>query len=227
VAAKFDGILGMGFPGLAVLDVIPPFNTMVNQGIVDPVFSFWLNRDPEAELGGEMILGGSDPAFYEGDLIYVEVDSNPGYWKVTMEGIMLENEAMGCTGSCVAIVDTGSSLLVGPVDQVHTINRRIGGLELVPGTGEYFLDCNKIDTLPDIDFMLGGQAFTLGPHDYVLEITQAGQTQCISGFMGLDFPPQMSDWWILGDVFIGKWYTEFDMGNERVGFAKAVANPAP
>ena len=65
-----------------------------------------------------MILGGSDPAFYEGDLTYVEVDSNPGYWKVTMEGIMLENEAMGCAGSCVAIVDTGSSLLVGPVDQV-------------------------------------------------------------------------------------------------------------
>lgn len=28
---RFDGILGMGFPGLAVLDVMPPFNTMVNQ----------------------------------------------------------------------------------------------------------------------------------------------------------------------------------------------------
>ena len=67
-----------------------------------------------------MILGGSDPAFYEGEMTYVDVDSSPGYWKVTMEGIMLGGEAMGCSGSCVAIVDTGSSLLVGPVDQVNT-----------------------------------------------------------------------------------------------------------
>ena len=40
-----------------------------------------------------------------------------------MGGIMLDNEALGCTESCTAIVDTGSSLLVGPTDQVHNINR--------------------------------------------------------------------------------------------------------
>ena len=92
------------------------------QGVVDPVFSFWLNRDPEAEVGGEMILGGSDPAYYEGEMIYVDVDSNPGYWKITMEAIVdtTDDEIMGCVGSCVAIVDTGSSLLVGPTEQVHT-----------------------------------------------------------------------------------------------------------
>ena len=95
---RFDGILGMGYPSLAVLNVMPPFNTMVEQGLVEPVFSFWLSRDPEAELGGEMILGGSDPAFYEGEMTYVDVDTNPGYWKITMDAIVLDGDTMGCDG---------------------------------------------------------------------------------------------------------------------------------
>jgi len=223
VAGRFDGILGMGFPQIAVLGVIPPFNTMVNQGLVEePVFSFWLNRDPDAELGGELILGGSDPNFYEGEVTYVPVERE-GYWQINMDGMMMEGETVGCDGGCTAIVDTGSSLLVGPTAQTDKINRAIGGVELIPGTGQYQIDCNAIDSMPDIDFMLGGQPFTLTGRDYVLSITQLGQTQCISGFMGMDLP--MGDWWILGDVFIGKFYSEFDMGNSRVGFAQAVKMP--
>lgn len=219
IAARFDGILGMGFPQISVLGVTPVFNNMVDQGVVEaPVFSFWLNRDPTADIGGELILGGSDPLFYEGEMTYIPVQRE-GYWEVAMDSLNSGDSTVGCTGGCTAIVDTGSSLMVGPTKETNAINKMIGGKEIVPGTGQYMIDCGSISSLPEIAVVLGGREFVLTGKDYVLQISQFGQTQCISGFMGLDMP--MGPWWILGDVFIGKFYSEFDLGNSRVGLATA------
>lgn len=59
---------GMGFPMIAVTGAPPPFTQMVNQGLVDqPVFSFWLNRDPSSDEGGELVLGGVNPSRFTGE----------------------------------------------------------------------------------------------------------------------------------------------------------------
>lgn len=62
---------------------------MVEQGLVkEPVFSFWLNRNPDEEQGGEIVFGGVDPAHFKGKHTYVPV-TRKGYWQVSYQNICL------------------------------------------------------------------------------------------------------------------------------------------
>jgi len=218
IAAKFDGILGMGFNTISVNKLPTVFDNMVEQKLVDQaVFSFWLNRNPEDSNGGQLVLGGVDESLYTGEINYLPV-SKKAYWQVSMDGMTVGGDSnMACKGGCEVVMDTGTSLIVGPKEQVNAINKAIGA-KIIPVTGEGIVDCAKIPDMPTIEFQLGGKKYALTGEDYILKVTQGPVTQCLSGFAGMNTPNGLM---ILGDVFLGKYYSVYDVANSQVGLATA------
>ncbi|OLP88390.1 Lysosomal aspartic protease [Symbiodinium microadriaticum] len=209
ILGKFDGILGLGWDSISVGHVKTPMKALVESGkLPKPIFAFYLgNNQP-----GELLFGGVDPKHYSGDFSFVPL-SSATYWQIKLDAVKLGSDSVSSVKS--AIVDSGTSLLAGPKDDVAKIAAKLGAKSILGK--EYVVDCSA--KLPDLTFTLGGKDYTLSQPDLILQ--QSG-SQCILGLTGIDVPAPRGPLWILGDVFMRKYYVQFDWGQQRLGFAKAV-----
>ena len=64
----------------------------------------------------QFVLGGSDPNHYTGDFTYAPL-TRLGFWQFEMEGLRVGGLDV-CRGGCQAIADTGTTVIIGPPDQV-------------------------------------------------------------------------------------------------------------
>ncbi|NXO11127.1 CATE protein, partial [Oriolus oriolus] len=219
VDAAFDGILGLAYPSLAVDGVTPVFDNMMAQNLVElPIFSVYMSSNPDSLQGGELLFGGFDTSRFTGTLNWVPVTQR-GYWQIQLDNIQLDGTVTFCANGCQAIVDTGTSLIVGPTKEIKELQNLIGAVSV---DGEYAVECSNLDAMPDLTFTISGLPYTLSAQAYTLVEDGDGATFCISGFQGNDIPPPTGPLWILGDVFIRQFYSVFDRGNDLVGLAPAV-----
>lgn len=203
LAAQFDGILGLAFDTISVNHVEPIFYAMVRQKLIeDASFSFFLTKEA-GQAGSELVIGGVDPAYAKSEFKYYDL-AMENYWFINMTGLSIGDYST--QDNLHAIVDSGTSVIVGPKDIINKMTAQL------PAT----LDCSKMDTYPDLTFTLGQDEYVLKPAEYILNVEN---TVCQLGLIAMDLPPQLGNAFILGDSFMKTYYTHFDMANKRVGFA--------
>ena len=209
LTSKFDGILGLGFSSISVKNYPTVFDKIQQQKLVDPSFSFYLTSKPGAD-GSELIFGGVDSKYYTGEFTYHNLIEE-SYWLIKGDKFTLNGKDYG--SDLRFIVDSGTSAIVGDKDLFSDVVNQI----------PQAVDCDKIDSLPNVSFWIDGKEYVLTPQMYVLKVKVLWMTQCMSGLMTMDFSKTRlgKGAVIQGDIFMRQYYSHFDYGNKRVGFAKA------
>ncbi|XP_063301199.1 cathepsin E-like [Pelobates fuscus] len=220
VHGQFDGVLGLAYPALAVANATPVFDQIVKENLVSQeIFSFHLVKDADSHYGGELIFGGVDNSLFKGPLHWVPV-TEKRYWQIRIKNIKVQGKVQFCHNGCEAIVDSGTSLITGPSLQIQQLQNLMGASPAL--YGEYILDCAQISRLPSITFTIGNRDYTLTPDQYIIQERTSISSLCLTGFQPMDISTSHGPLWILGDIFMSKFYCVFDRKHDRIGFGKSV-----
>ncbi|XP_059509342.1 gastricsin-like [Stegostoma tigrinum] len=212
--APFDGILGLAYPRLAAGGSTPVFDNMLKDNLLEePLFSVYLGRDPNSQDGGEVLFGGIDDGLYSGQLQWAPVIQEV-YWNIAIQGVLINGNPFFCSQGCQAVVDTGTAVIAVPYEYFRTLLQEVGASY---ENDEFVVNCDYIADMPPLTFVINGAEFTLSPSAYVLQ----DDGYCTVGVEPTYLAPPTDDGplWILGDVFLRSFYSVFDRGNNRIGFA--------
>lgn len=201
---KFSGILGLGYPSLAayngttILDSIMS-NKLLKRNIVSFYYSYNENTD------GQVTFGYIDESKYSGDLKYYDVIEQH-YWTIKLDDILYDGKTLGfCKNGCKAVIDTGTTLISGPTVELYTL------LSMIPVEN----DCIGLNFAKNLTFVFNNDSYTLNPYEYI----NISNSTCQALMMPLDINKSNIPTWILGDVFLQKYFTVFDRDLNKVGFA--------
>lgn len=212
--ASFDGVFGLGFDNIATGEATPPFYNLLADGALHrPFFSLWLNGTDDTDRSGELILGGVDRGRFEGQVTFSPV-IRKGFWEVTLQRFSVGEERFAYRRH--AAIASGSTLITVPMLDCHRIHR---ALRLMKATedGRHTIPCSLVSSLPPITLTFGGREMPLHPNDYIVH----WRGECMSAIVGHDIGSPNGPIWVLGTVFLRSYYTVFDMGRNRVGFARS------
>ena len=231
-SSDFDGLLGLAWPmgrdRSFVESIIP---TLYQQGkIGQNLFAMYLTPDGS---GGEMSIGEIDTTRYVGSISWLPLIEE-AWWTIAVTSIKAGSRSVS-SGTGTAIVDSGTTLMIGPDDEVDAMISAIQSLTQAStyydaSADMYYLSCSNAAALPTLNFTLMGADykeyfFTLSGEAYVLNTISTNPNRCYialskSGSLSGGSPVD----WILGDPFMRAFYSIYDYSQTRIGLAVAAGS---
>ncbi|CAJ0588958.1 unnamed protein product [Cylicocyclus nassatus] len=213
-----DGILGLGWPALAVDAVVPPMQNLLST-LDQPLFTVWMDRKLTLSSGGNAGLityGAIDTTNCQKQVNYVPLSAET-YWQFPITGFSIGGFSENKRDQVIS--DTGTSWIGAPTSVINGIVKQTGAV--YDNLNElYTVACSAQKTLPDLVFTINGVTYNVPSVEYVLDL-QLGNGKCALTFFSMGaggFGPT----WILGDTWIRTYCNIYDIGQKRIGFAKAI-----
>ncbi|KAI9268596.1 aspartic peptidase domain-containing protein [Helicostylum pulchrum] len=250
-----NGIFGLGHPALTTSAVkYEPFLfQLAKQGMIDDaIFSISMGSMSDEGWSGEMMIGGTNPNKYSGEIEYAPVMSDSTYWMVggksiqilkrdTVDEIVLNSTFDGVRGM---IIDTGTTLTYVDHELAEEIVREVAGREennvaLDHMSGTFIINC-QAPHLNDrsVDYSVkiileNDVTLNIPVKDLIIPLdgkTVQESTQCMFGIApwmktGTSDKMNKKGWILIGDSVLRSTYLVFDMKQNRIGFAKPLIVP--
>ncbi|KAK0518988.1 hypothetical protein OC835_007677, partial [Tilletia horrida] len=194
-----EGIAGMSFSSISRLGGPPFYQTIFDQGgMPKNVFGFGL------WTSGARLDLGAIPARYKDKLVYSPVDDSKGWWSTTFQ-------ITGLPGIQTGVIDTGTTLIVGPREAVRTIFKSQG--IKVAEINRQIWGKYPVNRVPSITLTFGGKSYTIGK-EALSFVDKDGETT--AGLIGANIG--IGSTWIIGGCFLQDVYAAFDVTQKKVGF---------
>lgn len=221
---SIDGILGLGCSDGAAagaLSCIIPKATQ--KGSFHRTFCLQLRS------GSGTLSIGFIPPQYQGNLVFMPPTQDCGHWEVPLHSLLVpktlgEPQSNLLSDTSRAILDSGSTGIVGPTFAIIPIARLLGATPAQAGDGEgaeisfYQVPCAEIMSIPPVTFVLGthysAARVTLEGKDLV-SVGDGSSKNCHLRLAGWE-----TESWILGRVFLQKLQAVvFNLQNHQVALA--------
>ncbi|KZV60759.1 acid protease [Peniophora sp. CONT] len=175
------------------------------------------NSGSDLNAGGAITFGGRNTTLFQGDVDFQNFPSglSTSFWYQNLASLTVNGNSVSISNGLSAI-DTGTTLLAGPPDDVADFYKQISGSRSV-GNGMYSYPCS---TSLNVTISFGGRSWPISPND--LNRGRMGNGQCMGGVASMENKPPNDTYprWIVGDTFLKNVYTVFRANPPSVGFAE-------